>query len=265
MSVGYFADLDGTTIFGRRFDNGGQPVIAVEHDADGAATSWMLPEAAEQLAKLRAFATFIPTTTRVRRQYGRITIPGVTPRVAIVANGMMVLRDGVADPEWSAYMNDPQWGFSPLANVMAEVEHLVEGAPWLKMLYAEDGIGVVIAKTPAGAPPDQAIMGLEFIAHRHGYCLWPQGKKTYLIPAHASKERGAAYVARELGITATAAAGDTTLDHGMLLWADYGLVPAHGDESPHADTTDTHGFNAGAEILAKVTVFAGARVTAAEA
>ena len=64
--------------------------------------SYMTETAAGLLTDLGDRAVFVPTTTRTRKQYQRINLPGPTPAYAICANGGHLLVDGVPDPDWHA-------------------------------------------------------------------------------------------------------------------------------------------------------------------
>lgn len=68
--------------------------------------SYMTETAAGLLAELGDVADFVPTTTRTRKQYQRIQLPGPAPKYAICANGGHLLVDGVTDPEWHAAVTE---------------------------------------------------------------------------------------------------------------------------------------------------------------
>lgn len=64
--------------------------------------SFMTETSAELLTQLGDAAVFVPTTTRTRKQYQRINLPGPEPKFAICANGGHLLVDGVTDEDWHA-------------------------------------------------------------------------------------------------------------------------------------------------------------------
>ena len=59
--------------------------------------SYLTETAAGLLTELGDAAVFVPTTTRTRKQYQRINLPGPVPKYAICANGGHILVDGVHD------------------------------------------------------------------------------------------------------------------------------------------------------------------------
>ncbi len=64
--------------------------------------SYLTETAAQLLTELGDEALFVPTTTRTRKQYQRINLPGPPPTYAICANGGHLLVDGVSDRDWHA-------------------------------------------------------------------------------------------------------------------------------------------------------------------
>src|SRR5690606_6024759 len=100
---------------------------------------YMTETAAGLLTELGDSAVFVPTTTRTRKQYQRINLPGPAPAYAICANGGHLLVDGVSDPDWHARVTARLAAeCAPLAQVQ---EHLLRTADpvWLrKHRVAED-------------------------------------------------------------------------------------------------------------------------------
>lgn len=68
--------------------------------------SYMTETAAGLLAELGDVADFVPTTTRTRKQYQRIQLPGPAPKYAICANGGHLLVDGATDLDWHASVTE---------------------------------------------------------------------------------------------------------------------------------------------------------------
>lgn len=71
--------------------------------------SYVTETAAGLLEELGRTTVFVPTTTRTREQYHRISLPGPAPAYAVVANGGHILVDGESDPDWHA----GSWTASP--------------------------------------------------------------------------------------------------------------------------------------------------------
>src|SRR5690606_17427564 len=101
--------------------------------------SFMTETAAQLLTDLGDQAVFVPTTTRTRKQYQRINLPGPPPAYAICANGGHLLVEGETDRDWHArVLARLADECAPLAEVR---EHLLRTADpvWLrKHRVAED-------------------------------------------------------------------------------------------------------------------------------
>lgn len=248
MSVGFFTDLDGTLLYStRRLPAAGPSVVAVEHHGTQPA-SWMTEHAAALLRTFRERHHLIPTTTRVRRQYDKVALPGGLASVAIIANGLQVLRDGVADADWTAQITDPSWAIAPEREVHRMMLDVAADAHWLWGLRVEDGVGSLSARRGSRMPA-QALRQLRLLLDGTGYRVWSHGRKTFVIPAHATKEAAAGFVAAQLGLTVTLAAGDTSMDHGLLAWADHSIQPAHSEDGSETVKTASSGVRASEQIL----------------
>lgn len=78
-----------------------------------------------------------------------------------------------------------------------------------------------------------------------------QGRKIYAVPAPLTKSAAMHEVARRIGATRTLAAGDSLLDADLLLAADLGWRPGHGEladegwRAPHVVALEERGGAAG--------------------
>lgn len=251
-----FADLDGTTIYSRRRLGEVTDVVPAEFD-NGQPIAWMTATAARQLVALRSRVEFVPTTTRTKHQFDRVALPGGPTRYAIIANGGRILVDGVEDTGWTDRMLDTDlWDFAPVDDVAARLERLVAGEPWVRRVLGIDGFVTVVSGIGQTPPPAWFLAAAQEIADTSGYRLYPQGPKTFLIPAHVSKEHAASEIADRLAVAGgsdspvTFAAGDHFIDAGVMLWADAAIQPAHGVNIPGVPVTQRSGVAAGEEILA---------------
>ena len=94
--------------------------------------SYMTETAAQLLTDLGDTAVFVPTTTRTRKQYQRISLPGPPPKYAICANGGHLLVDGVSDPDWHAVVTARLADeCAPLAEVRAHLAAVADPL-WLR-------------------------------------------------------------------------------------------------------------------------------------
>ncbi|WP_406001126.1 HAD family hydrolase [Streptomyces sp. NBC_00829] len=222
--------------------------------------SYVTETAAGLLDELARSTVFVPTTTRTREQYGRIRLPGPSPEFAICANGGHLLVDGVTDPDWTrqvaARLADE---CAPLAEVR---EHLTATAnpTWLrKQRVAEDLFAYLVVERTL--LPDGWVKELAEWAGPRGWTVSLQGRKIYAVPKPLTKSAAVREVARRTGAQHILAAGDSLLDADLLLAANRGWRPGHGEladsgwSAPHVDVLPEQGVAAGEEILRRFRSF----------
>ncbi|GGU44274.1 HAD family hydrolase [Streptomyces daghestanicus] len=221
---------------------------------EGKPLSYMTETAAGLLAELAATTLFVPTTTRTRAQYRRISLPGPPPRYAICANGGHLLVDGETDTDWhtrvTARLADE---CAPLAEVR---EHLLRTADpvWVrKHRTAEDLFAYLVLDRDL--LPGQWVKELAGWAGDRGWTVSLQGRKLYAVPAPLTKSAAVREVARRTGAAPTLAAGDSLLDTDLLLAADRGWRPGHGE------LADAGWSGPAVEALPERGVLAGERIT----
>ncbi|GGS73964.1 HAD family hydrolase [Streptomyces griseoviridis] len=221
---------------------------------EGKPLSYMTETAAGLLAELAATTLFVPTTTRTRAQYRRISLPGPPPRYAICANGGHLLVDGETDTDWhtrvTARLADE---CAPLAEVR---EHLLRTADpvWVrKHRTAEDLFAYLVLDRDL--LPGQWVKELAGWAGERGWTVSLQGRKLYAVPAPLTKSAAVREVARRTGAAPTLAAGDSLLDTDLLLAADRGWRPGHGE------LADAGWSGPAVEALPERGVLAGERIT----
>jgi hypothetical protein len=216
--------------------------------------SYLTETAAGLLRQLAADSVFVPTTTRTREQYHRIHLPCPPPRFAVCANGGHLLVDGVSDAGWHATV---QRGLAaecaPLAEVRAHLVSTADPAWLLKERVAEDLFAYLVVERsllPEGWAKELAVW-----AQQRGWTVSLQGRKLYVVPKPLTKSAAVREVARRTGTDLVLAAGDSLLDTDLLLAADRGWRPAHGEladtgwSAPKIAVTSGRGVAAGEEIL----------------
>ncbi|MGW2069559.1 HAD family hydrolase [Streptomyces sp. NPDC001953] len=216
--------------------------------------SYMTETAAALLTDLGDRAVFVPTTTRTRKQYQRINLPGPAPTYAICVNGGHLLVDGVADPEWhAAVVARLAEECAPLEEVR---EHLAATADpvWLrKHRVAEDLFAYLVVEREL--LPEEWVKELAAWAENRGWTVSLQGRKIYAVPKPLTKSAAVREVARRTGAALTLAAGDSLLDADLLLAADRGWRPGHGEladaewTAPGITALPERGVLAGERIL----------------
>jgi hypothetical protein len=257
------SDLDRTLIYSNRAlaldvpDRLAPRLLSVEVH-DGRALSFMTEQAAELLVELVQAAVFVPATTRTRTQYERVNLPGPTPgwipQYAICSNGGQILVNGLPDADWQAEVRTRLDAASaPLREV---VEHLALSADpeWThKRRVAEDLFAYLVverADLPAGWIDELTAWCAE-----RGWTVSLQGRKVYAVPAPLSKSAALAEVERRVGGATVLSAGDSLLDAELLLAADAGWRPGHGEladsdwTAPGVTALTQIGVAAGEEIV----------------
>ncbi|MFF1477718.1 HAD family hydrolase [Streptomyces sp. NPDC058301] len=229
--------------------------------------SYMTENAATLLAALKTDpdTVFVPTTTRTRKQYQRIQLPGLPAKYAICVNGGQLLVDGVPDRDWrrqvDARISDE---CATLDEVRAHISAAADPAWLRKERVAEDLFAYLVVER--ALLPEDWVKELSAWAEARGWTVSLQGRKIYAVPKPLTKSAAVHEVARRTGAELTLAAGDSLLDADLLLAADEGWRPGHGEladsgwTAPHVDVLDERGVLAGEEIVRRF----AARATAAE-
>ncbi|MGA5447617.1 HAD family hydrolase [Streptomyces umbrinus] len=216
--------------------------------------SYMTETAAGLLAELGDVADFVPTTTRTRKQYQRIQLPGPAPKYAICANGGHLLVDGVTDPEWHTSVTERlARECAPLDEVREHMEATADPAWVRKHRLAEDLFVYLVVEREL--LPEDWVKELAVWAENRGWTVSLQGRKIYAVPKPLTKSAAMREVARRTGATLTLAAGDSLLDADLLLAADRGWRPGHGEladagwTAPGITALPERGVAAGERIL----------------
>ncbi|MFD4572568.1 HAD family hydrolase [Streptomyces sp. NPDC058417] len=216
--------------------------------------SYLTETAARLLTELGDAAVFVPTTTRTRKQYQRINLPGPPSTYAICANGGHLLVDGVTDLDWHrSVLARLAEECAPLAEVQ---EHLAAAADplWLrKQRVAEDLFAYLVVEREL--LPEEWVKELAVWAEDRGWTVSLQGRKIYAVPKPLTKSAAVRELARRTGAELTLAAGDSLLDADLLLAGDRGWRPGHGElaedawTAPHVTALPDRGVLAGERIL----------------
>jgi hypothetical protein len=215
--------------------------------------SYMTETAAELLTDLGDRAVFVPTTTRTRKQYQRINLPGPTPAYVICANGGHLLVDGVPDLDWhAAVLARLADECAPLAEVREHLTATADPAWVRKHRVAEDLFAYLVVEREL--LPEEWVKELAVWAENRGWTVSLQGRKIYAVPKPLTKSAAVREVARRTGAALTLAAGDSLLDADLLLAADRGWRPGHGE------LADTDWTAPGISALPERGVVAGERI-----
>jgi hypothetical protein len=220
---------------------------------EGKPLSYLTETAARLLTELADTALFVPTTTRTRKQYLRINLPGPAPKYAVCANGGHLLVDGVCDLDWHRRVTERLAGeCAPLAEVR---EHLLRTADpvWVrKHRVAEDLFAYLVVERDL--LPEDWVKELGAWAEQRGWTVSLQGRKVYAVPQPLTKSAAVREVARRTGADLVLGAGDSLLDADLLLAVDRGWRPGHGE------LADTGWTAPGVSALPERGVLAGERI-----
>ncbi|MEU9338660.1 HAD family hydrolase [Streptomyces sp. NPDC048290] len=216
--------------------------------------SYLTETAAGLLTDLADHAVFVPTTTRTRKQYERINLPGPAPRFAVCANGGHLLVDGVPDAAWhSGVMARLAAECAPLSEVRAHLETSADPAWVRKHRVADDLFAYLVVERDL--LPEDWVKELAVWAENRGWTVSLQGRKIYAVPKPLTKSAAVREIARRTGADLVLAAGDSLLDADLLLAADHGWRPGHGEladsgwTAPTVDALPERGVLAGERIL----------------
>jgi hydroxymethylpyrimidine pyrophosphatase-like HAD family hydrolase len=223
--------------------------------------SFVTETAAGLIQELASAAEFVPATTRTRKQYRRINLPGPVPRFAICANGGHILVKGHTDHDWNTEMRRRLAdGSAPLAEVR---DHLAATADpeWLRKERVAEELFVYLV-VERSLVPEGWVKELAGWADERGWTVSMQGRKIYAVPKPLTKSAALAEVVRRSGADRVFAAGDSLLDADLLLAADAGWRPGHGElfdtgwAAPHVEALAVAGVAAGEEILRRMVAVA---------
>ncbi|MEU3981664.1 HAD family hydrolase [Streptomyces sp. NPDC026672] len=259
MPVLVASDLDRTLIYsaaalGLTMPDARAPRLLCVEVHESRPLSYLTETASRLLTELGDTAVFVPTTTRTRKQYLRINLPGPAPAYAICANGGHLLVDGVSDPDWHASVQARLADeCAPLAEVREHLEASADPAWVRKHRVAEDLFVYLVVEREL--LPEEWVKELAVWAENRGWTMSVQGRKVYAVPKPLTKSAAVREVARRTGAELTLAAGDSVLDADLLLAADRGWRPGHGELADTDWTTPTvtalpeRGVLAGERIL----------------
>ncbi|MFE3497786.1 HAD family hydrolase [Streptomyces sp. NPDC059175] len=257
------SDLDRTLIYSPaalqlQMPDAQAPRLLCVEVHEGKPLSFMTEAAAGMLAALGRTALFVPATTRTRKQYRRIHLPGPAPRFAICANGGHLLVDGVSDRDWQRTVSARlARECASLAEVRSHVLAVADPAWLLKERVAEDLFAYVVVERsllPAGWTEELAAW-----AGPKGWTVSLQGRKVYAVPKPLTKSAALREVVRRTGAEQVLAAGDSLLDADLLMAAGHAWRPGHGEladegwTAQHVTALAERGVLAGEEILRRFT------------
>lgn len=137
----------------------------------------------------------------------------------------------------------------PLTEIRAHLATTADPAWLLKERVAENLFAYLVVER--SLLPEEWVKELAVWAQERGWTVSLQGRKIYAVPVPLTKSAAMNEVARRSGATRTLAAGDSLLDADLLLAADLGWRPGHGElaendwRAPHVVALEERGGAAG--------------------
>jgi hypothetical protein len=256
MTVLVATDLDRTLVYSRAalaLTGAPLPELSCVERRFGKPVGFLTAAAARGLAALAGQAVLVPVTTRLPEQLARITLPGPPARFAVAANGGVLLDSGVPDRAWQRRVTTALAESGSFSEVVQYVRANCDPA-WTLQVREAGGLFCYAVLAEAGAP-DGFLAGAADWAAARGWSLSAQGRKLYWMPDGLTKAAAVREVASRVGAELMLAAGDSLLDRDLLLLADRGIHPAHGElfasgwSAPGVERTGAAGVLAGQQIV----------------
>lgn len=181
---------------------------------------------------------FVPVTTRSRDQYTRIKYiyDVLKPKYAVVANGGIILKNGIELPAWSDI------SLSKLKQVVSTLDMIKLCSFFLEsdfvktykscedlFIYSildEDKLSNSISH---GEVDINYLRVLRSFCKDYNYSVSKQGKKVYIVPKCINKYDPIEYIKHLENITVLVSAGDSLLDYPLIKNSSYGIIPSHGE------------------------------------
>ncbi|MEK4523736.1 HAD hydrolase family protein [Psychrobacillus sp. FSL W7-1457] len=263
MTILFASDLDRTLIYSKKsrgLEVNEQDLAIVEWRENNPA-AFMTKEGLEIFKELSSSIEFLPVTTRTSKQYERLFRlynPQEKPTYSIVSNGAVILENGKPIPEWSDKIEvQLENDCTSVSHVLSQIEPYIQRGSVLKSLQAENWFVYMIIDEERFTVED--LEDLSQLFYKQGFTLSKQGRKLYVMPNCINKSLALEFVSDRIEAETVIAAGDSLLDLDMVLSADYGFIPQHGEVilnkshlPPHVQVTDQSGVLAGEEIIKKV-------------
>jgi hydroxymethylpyrimidine pyrophosphatase-like HAD family hydrolase len=228
----FTSDLDRTLIFSQKMMNlypTNHKTIPVEYK-DDEMIAYMSLASVELLKEFNRNHLFVPVTTRALYQYERIDVfqHAVMPKFAIVNNGGTILIDGKADEAWDEHIRKILQDTSSPEEDMLKLFTNIRHETWVERECNVDQFFYMFLINREHVPYTELHL-FESELHQIGWRIFLQGRKLYILPNNLNKAFAVSQLQNYLDYEVHVAAGDSIMDYDMLLQADYGFSPTHGD------------------------------------
>lgn len=230
-------DLDRTLIFSEKFASRHPSELALSPCElyQGRNVSLIADSVRDALPVLAQHATFVPSTTRTKAQYDRLSLGVAAPWVICCSGGQVLRRRGgvlVADAAWDAHVRSLVAAECASRDEVAAMLSAYADAPWLREVREAEQVFLIAIVDPSCLPVED-LATITAAGTMMNWRVAHQGGKMYLVPRVVTKAEAVARVRAELAGSGSAprvlAAGDSVLDWDMLCHADAGWTAADGE------------------------------------
>ena len=235
MKVLFTSDLDRTLIFSKRSTLPDAQYKCIEK-LDDQNISYISKATYVRLTQLHERLDFVPVTTRSLKQYKRLTIfqHKVKPKIAIVANGGVILQNGKIDEVWQQHITN-KMGTLPLLFAQIQ-EHFaaIFTAPFVRQIHEIDSVFYNL-NVDANQLSSKELRQFQLELERYKWTCYLQGRKLYVLPSFLTKGAAVQYIKSQHAFDLHIAAGDSLMDLSMLELADTCYIPQHGELVQHIE------------------------------
>ena len=212
----FASDLDNTLIHSYQYKNSSDICVELYQ---GREQSFMSREAAALFRQVvqQENICFLPVTTRTMSQYQRIFFPDpYTPEFALTANGHILLKQGIPEPEWLAVSQKQNIQYLP---EFRRLETLcLADARFRHVSLADDMFVACACENPETA--DNCLADYQKKTFLPGFRT---GRKLYFFPPDSDKGSALQRFYEKYPFDIIIAAGDSEMDLPMLKQADIAL------------------------------------------
>ncbi|MCJ7688993.1 MAG: HAD hydrolase family protein [Clostridiaceae bacterium] len=264
----FASDLDSTLIYSARHCEliDSEKLFPVDF-YNNSNCSFITSSIQHKLEHINESMLFIPVTTRSPDQYKRMKYfyDVIKPKYAVVANGGIILKDGIELKSWSDISSTKLKGLVPVKDMIELCSFFLQ-MDFVKsyktcedlFIYSIMDVDKLANATSKGQIDLNYLEILRSFCGSYNYSVSKQGKKVYIVPNCINKYDPIKYIMKLENINTLLSAGDSLLDYPMIKHSNFGIIPSHGELllSPpvenFADTvyvTNESGIFAGEEIL----------------
>ena len=204
-------------------------IIPVEHKEE-LVISYMSQDSIDLLKQFSKEHLFVPVTTRAVYQYERIhaLAKDINPKFAITSNGGTLLIDGKSDLEWSNIVRNRLADQSQPKEEMIEVFSKIRHESWVVREFYIDDLFYMFHVNRELVPRGELADFQRELA-TIGWSIFLHGRKLYVLPTSLNKAYAVQYLQSLVDYDLHVAAGDSMMDYEMIIEADYGYSPTHGE------------------------------------